>query len=126
MKHYRIVIGAAIWAVALVCGVLYLARDMYGGQPGMATQVAKFFFLPRQRLELRFPQQEVLYVGDPIFERRGDTYVRIGEIVATSRNGQPRDFDLTDFAVAEIYSSSAPISRATVAPITRPPNRWVG
>ena len=104
-------VGALIWLGLLAAGGFYIQRDLGQDQRGTVAQVARYFALPRQRIELDFPSPQLLYIGEPLFERIGDRFVRVGEVVATSRLGEPPSADdSTDFAIAEVYSSVRPLS----------------
>lgn len=109
-SRIRLLAGGAIWSILGIIGAWYLARDIGSSQTGTARQVARYLLAPRHRIELEFPSPQKLRVAESIFERRGDEFVRIGEIVAIrSLSGEPTRDGWTQHAVAEIYSSAQPI-----------------
>jgi hypothetical protein len=110
MKNLRIAVGALIWLGLLVAAVVYCWRDVSQQQSSTVAQLSEFILKPRHEILLQFPEPQLLYVGDPIFERRGDRYIRVGEIVSTSGvRGVDAEDDYAEQAIAEIYSSASPM-----------------
>jgi hypothetical protein len=96
--------------VLLALGGWLLIRDFRGSDSGTTKQVTQFLFAPRHSIELVFEEPQVLRVGESIFEKQGDKYLRIGEIASVTPPSSEHAFrHLTKTAIAEIYSSASPI-----------------
>lgn len=109
-KRTRTIVGLCVWLSLCALGCWYLIRDFQSAQGSTAGQLARFLFVPRETITLEFPSPQILRVGESIFERRGNRFVRIGEIVhvvPASSNRGARAW--IQSATAEIYSSAAPV-----------------
>ncbi len=110
IRRTRTIGGIFVWTVLCALGAWFLIRDFTGSQRGTAKQVSQFMTAPRQTVELEFATPQVLKVSESIFERQGDRFVRIGEIVRTQQlTPDAEDWGWTQHATAEIYSSAKPI-----------------
>ncbi len=121
-KKIRTIVGLVVWSIlGVLCG-LYLIRDFAGEQRGTAKQVTEFVLAPRQTIELNFPSPQFLNKSETIFERQGDRFVRIGEIVALQPLTPGETVSgWTQRATAELYSSAAKLKsddRLTYIPST--------
>ncbi len=110
MTRARTIVGALIWIGLLLVAGFYCWRDLTQSQASTVSQLSQYLFVPRRQVELQFPAPQFLYAGDPIFERRGDRFVRVGEIISTGRkSGERAPGDLAEYALAEIYSHASPL-----------------
>ena len=105
----RTTVGLVIWLIVGFLGGWYLIRDFAGVQRGTAKQVTEFVFTPRQTIELNFPSPQFLNKSETIFQRHGDRFIRVGEIVAIQplTPGESVTGGWTEHATAEIYACAA-------------------
>lgn len=110
IRRTRTIIGLCVWGILSLLGGWALIRDFSNVDRGTAEQVSQFVLGRRHTIQLKFPTPQILSVSESIFERRGDKYFRVGEIVETQHLfSDGIDTGWTTAATAEIYSSAAPI-----------------
>jgi hypothetical protein len=103
-------IGGVIWIIALIFLFNWIQWPREPATANPTSQIGNFLLKSRQTVRLEFENEELLRVGDLIFEDDPDKTAPVGKIVRVeSPTSQEQAIVYTNYAVAEFFGTVPPL-----------------
>jgi hypothetical protein len=106
----KVLFGALLWLVAL--GFFWQqAQRVEPTQSHPIAQVGRFLIQPTRTIELRFEEEQIVKVGDPVYSADETIIAPIGRIKRVISSDSTEVMETwADFVIVELYSTCPPLT----------------